>query len=44
MQLLNYDYFLMQAMKRFLNVQDILLLKEKVHWKDRLRYIVDMIK
>lgn len=44
MQLLNYDYFLMQAMKRFLSAQDILLLKEKVSWKERLRYMVDMIK
>lgn len=44
MQLLNYDYFLMQAIKRFLTAQDILALKERVNWKSRLRYLVDLMK
>jgi len=44
LELLNYDYFLMQAIKKMLNSQDILTLKEKVSWKNRLRILVDMLK
>lgn len=34
----------MQAIKRFLNSQDILMLKEKIAWRSRLKYIIDLIK
>jgi hypothetical protein len=44
LELLNYDYLLMQAAKRFLSSQDILSLKEKVPWKNRLKMIIDMIR
>lgn len=44
LELLNYDYFLMQAIKKELTSQDILTLKERVPWKNRLKIIVEMLK
>ena len=44
LQLLNYDYFLMQAIRRFLTSDDIIVLKEKINWKNRLKYILELIK
>lgn len=34
----------MQAVKRFLNSQDILVLKEKINWKNRLKYLLELIR
>lgn len=40
LELLNYDYFLMQGIKKGLSSQDILTLKERVSWKNRLKLLV----
>jgi hypothetical protein len=40
LELVNYDYFLMHGIKKCLSSQDILTLKERVSWKNRLKLLV----
>lgn len=42
-ELICYDYFLMEIMRKFVQSDDFIILKEATKWKDRLRLILAMI-
>lgn len=42
-QLISYDYFLMEILRKYIQADDFVILKEKTKWKDRLKLILEMI-
>ena len=40
---ISYDYFLMEILRKYIQSDDFVVLKEKIKWKDRLKLLLEMI-